>query len=309
MPSARSGRLMRRNRFDHIAKEVGEEALRASGTTLVNEEINSATQYADLSHAPDPARRAERDRLGLLGRLAAEPCLIEVYSEAPGPADFRACLAKHLAAWQARARDHRRWTDSQQPPETFVDSFLWIIAAGAPRSILTKLKFEAAPAPDWPKGVYCFGADVLRVGIVVASELPSGDTTTLLVRIMAAGPLLAQAVKEVAALPADAYERVIVEPALLSFQQSLGQVPSQNRDQDEEAFIMAMIKSWEEGKAEARTETRAHDVLTVFRVRGLAVTDPDRERILAQKDLAQLERWLERAIVASSVAEVIDEPS
>jgi hypothetical protein len=104
-------------------------------------------------------------------------------------------------------------------------------------------------------------------------------------------------------------ERVIAEPALLSFQQSLGQVPSQNLDQDAEAFIMAMIKSWEEGKAEARTETRAHDVLTVFRVRGLAVTSADRERILAQKDLAQLERWLERAVVASSVAEVIDEPS
>ncbi len=296
---------MRRNRFDRVAKDVGKEALRASGTTLVNEEINSATQYADLSHAPDPVRKAERDRLGLLGRLAADPCLIEVYSEAPSPGDFRACLAKHLAAWQERVRAHKKRTESQQPPETFVDSFLWIIAAGAPKSVLTKLKFEAAPAPDWPKGVYCFGDDVLRVGIVVASELPSGDTTTLLVRIMAAGPLLAQAVKEVAALPENAYERVIAEPALLSFQQSLGQVPSQNLGKDEEAFIMAMIKSW----AEVRTETRAHDVLTVFRVRGLAVTDADRERILAQKDLAQLERWLERAIVASSVAEVIDEPS
>jgi hypothetical protein len=60
---ALSGRLMRRHRFDRLAKEVGEEALRASGTTLVNEEINAATQYADLSHAPDPARKVERDRL------------------------------------------------------------------------------------------------------------------------------------------------------------------------------------------------------------------------------------------------------
>ena len=50
-------------------------------------------------------------------------------------------------------------------------------------------------------------------------------------------------------------------------------------------------------------------MLTVFRVGGLAVSDADRQRILAQKDLAQLERWLERAVVASSVAEVIDEPS
>jgi hypothetical protein len=73
--------------------------------------------------------------------------------------------------------------------------------------------------------------------------------------------------------------------------------------------VSAAIKSWEEGKAEARTETRAHDVLTVLRARGLAVSDADRQRILAQKDLAQLERWLEKAAVASSVTEVIDEPS
>jgi hypothetical protein len=147
----------------------------------------------------------------------------------------------------------------------------------------------------------------------VASELPIGDRTTLLVRIMAAGPLLAQAVKEVVTLPADAYERVIIEPALLSFQQSLGQVPNQNLDKDEKAFIMAMIKSWEEGRAEARAEghaeERARAILTVLRVRNIAVPDVVRDRILAQRDLVQLEHWLEKAIVASSAAEVIGEPS
>ena len=56
-------------------------------------------------------------------------------------------------------------------------------------------------------------------------------------------------------------------------------------------------------------ETRAHDVLTVLRVRGIAVPDAARERILAAKDPAQLERWHERAILAVSVAEVFDDPS
>jgi hypothetical protein len=49
-------------------------------------------------------------------------------------------------------------------------------------------------------------------------------------------------------------------------------------------------------------------VLTALRVRGLAVPEAARERILAQKDPERLERWFERAIVAASVAEVIDEP-
>ena len=67
---------------------------------------------------------------------------------------------------------------------------------------------------------------------------------------------------------------------------------------------MAMLKSWEEGRAEAR----ADDVLTVLRVRGIAVPAAARARILAQKDLEQLKRWHEKAIVASSIEEVIDDP-
>jgi len=58
-------------------------------------------------------------------------------------------------------------------------------------------------ADDWPTGMYWCVEDVLRVGLVAAQELPR-DRTTLLVRLMAAGPLLASAVPEVARLTPDA---------------------------------------------------------------------------------------------------------
>jgi hypothetical protein len=61
--------------------------------------------------------------------------------------------------------------------------------------------------------------------------------------------------------------------------------------------------------AQGRAEEAAHAVLTVLRGRGLAVTDAARERILSQKDLERLERWLEKAIVADSVEAALDEPS
>lgn len=64
-----------------------------------------------------------------------------------------------------------------------------------------------------------------------------------------------------------------------------------------------------QGEAKGEVTTRAHDVLTVLRVRGLAVPDAVRERILGETDPARLERWHERAILAASVAEAIDEPS
>ncbi len=66
---------------------------------------------------------------------------------------------------------------------------------------------------------------------------------------------------------------------------------------------------WAEGKAEGKTEEAARSLLTVLRVRGLAVPDAARERILAQKDPALLDRWLEKAIVAASIGEVMDDPS
>jgi hypothetical protein len=102
-------------------------------------------------------------------------------------------------------------------------------------------------------------------------------------------------------------------------QHVLGQASS--RTPDEQEFLMAMYKTWEEGRAEARTEAlaegraegraeaQANAVLTVLRVRGIAVPDAARTRILAQKDLQRLERWLEKASVAASVAEVLDDPS
>jgi hypothetical protein len=128
---------------------------------------------------------------------------------------------------------------------------------------------------------------------------------------MAAGPLLAQAVEEVALLPRDAPERVIAEPALLDFEHQLGQRPDQTDDEKE--FIVAMQRSWEdaraEGRTEGRTEARAKDLLTVLRVRGIAVPDGPRQRIQSEKDPEQLERWLEKAIVATSIADVIDDPS
>jgi hypothetical protein len=64
-----------------------------------------------------------------------------------------------------------------------------------------------------------------------------------------------------------------------------------------------------EGLAEGRTEEAARAVLTVLQARGLAVPDSARERILSQKDPERLERWLEKAVVAPSVAAVLDDPN
>ena len=59
-------------------------------------------------------------------------------------------------------------------------------------------------------------------------------------------------------------------------------------------------------RGEAKGEARA--LLAALRVRGIPVPDAARERILAETDPERLERWVERAIVATSLDEVLDKP-
>jgi predicted transposase/invertase (TIGR01784 family) len=94
----------------------------------------------------------------------------------------------------------------------------------------------------------------------------------------------------------EAYER-----AKIAEQDARGALAVAHEEGVEEGEIRGQIRG--------RTEEAARAVLTVLRVRGIAVRDAARDRILAEKDAARLERWLEKATVAATVAEVIDDPS
>ncbi len=208
-----------RHRFDQLGKNIGLRALGPSGRTVAHDEIAPDAHHADLRHEPDLAREAERARLGLLGRLASVLCLIEIYSGAPDEDEALACLGKLIAFRQKRRRDARKKKRTKaEPPETFLKPFLWIITAGRPTAVLDEI--GAVPSQDWPPGVY-LGPRLLRTGIVVASELPR-DRSTLLVRLLAAGPQLPRTIDDLGALPEDAHERAVSSQSLLDLRDALG---------------------------------------------------------------------------------------
>ena len=200
-----------------------------------------------------------------------EPHPIEIYGHAPDDDEVLACLGKLIAFRQLRLRAHRKRSAREAP---FVRPFLWILAAGRPAGVLAEI--GASPAPGWPAGVY-LAPGLLRVGIVVASELPR-TRETLLVRLMAAGPLLKNAIEELGALPDDAHERAVAEQILLNLRHVIGSQPS--RTPEEQEFIMTMHKTWadarREGRDEGRVEEAARAVLTVLRVRGITVPEAAR---------------------------------
>jgi hypothetical protein len=141
---------------------------------------------------------------------------------------------------------------------------------------------------------------------VAASKLPK-ERSTLLVRLMAAGPLLAPASAELFELPPDAHERVVAERSLVRLYHALEQKP--NRDPEEEEFIETMYTTMEEYRAEGlvkgHVQGRAEALLIVLQGRGIAVPDAARERILAEKDPARLTHWLQRAGIVTSVEDLL----
>ena len=60
-----------------------------------------------------------------------------------------------------------------------------------------------------------------------------------------------------------------------------------------------------EGKAEGRIEGEAQALLRILVARGLSVSPAERAQILGCTELVVLEGWLDHALTASSVAEVL----
>ncbi|WP_437480762.1 hypothetical protein WME75_36240 [Sorangium sp. So ce1014] len=302
------------NRSDQFSKNLLRDGLSLVSAAETEVEVLAATQKIDVYSVPDPARQAERAAMGLLGELSAEPSLFEPFHRTPSLRQIRHCLRKQLT-WhhelERRARSAAGSVvpdeDAAAPPQPAVHfPALVVIGPGRPETVLDAYRCE----PVQP-GVHQ-AVPGLAMRVVVLAELPR-TRATLLLRLLGSGRLLREAVADLAALSDDAWEKSVAAPLLVHFR--LG---TQEPTIDEEDDVSAEIRAWfeeykqqlrAEAQKEGRAEEAARAVLTALRVRGIAVPDVARERILAEKNTEILERWHERAVVAASLAEVLDGPS
>jgi hypothetical protein len=70
-------------------------------------------------------------------------------------------------------------------------------------------------------------------------------------------------------------------------------------------FSQAQRRNFERGQAKGKVEGAAAALLKILLRRGLAPTAEQRRRIIECVDLAMLERWLDRSLSVSSVAELL----
>jgi hypothetical protein len=287
-----------RTLYDQLDKQMVRAALEIRGFVETDAEVPADSRRIDLWFMPNPTLAPVPDYLGLLGRITAGPSTLEFFHNTPNGEELASCLIKH--------GQFRHFLSLRKPPPPTPTQ--WVISSGRPESGIEGLWLR--PLKGWPSGFY-EGPPLLWTRLVVVSELPI-TRDTLFLRLLGANRVLKQAIAELKALPADAPERTLVLPILVRLRLEIPTDPAKRTKDDQEFFMdtQDIVEAWRrEAIQEGEGKARADAVLTALRVRGIAVPDAARRRILAVKDLQQLERWLEKAIVATSLGEVLDDRS
>ncbi|KYF72883.1 hypothetical protein BE17_47965 [Sorangium cellulosum] len=222
-------------RFDQLGKNILRDFFGLVGPAETEVEVPAGdAQRIDVWHVPDPALLVAHPEIepGLLRSMAAEPGMVEIFSEALDVTELHACLRKRYQ-WHHTLELR---AEGRLPLPA-----VWLLSAGRPESVLRGFGFAQAAAG--PEGVYA-PAPEWRVQVVAVAELPRVRGTVLL-RLLGSARVRRMALRDLAGLPEDAWERRLALPWLvrLSFEvpaELLPGLPAEERD-----FIME-TREWYE---------------------------------------------------------------
>jgi hypothetical protein len=253
---------MAKNPFDQFSKQLLEEVLAPYGTVEISLEVTGESQFVDVFFEPS-SNQADSlsvsiapQALGLLGRIAQTPCLLEPFRNQPSAFEIRSCLQKLYHVHGTYLRKAKREKESIAEGDL---PQLWILASTASDALLNG--FGVSSNEDWGSGVY-FLHPSLKAAIVAINQLPRNEET-LFLRLLGKGQTQKQAVDEVIAIDAREPKRAAILRLLSNWKISIeltGQVEA------EEELMMALTQAyleWEQqteqrgeqrGRSEGRTE-------------------------------------------------------
>jgi Domain of unknown function (DUF4351) len=277
---------MTKNIFDQFSKQFLEEVLAPLGSIETSHEVSGEPQLVDVYFVPNPQPTNPPTVLGLLGRIAQIPCLLEPYRNQPSADDIRSCLLKLFQVHGDYRRQSRR---NDEPLLEAELPYLWILASSASENLWES--FGAYPYADWGEGVY-FLPPALRTAIVSINRLPV-NADTLWLRLLGKGKTQQRAIAEVIAFGERDPRRSSILKMLANWKISIeitGQVS------EEEELMMALSQAyleWEQqteqrGRTEGRTEEAQSLILRQLTRRIGSVAPEVRSQIQALS-LAQLE--------------------
>ena len=299
---------------DLLCKHVLQNALEPIATVELEKPVPALDEqridvYCELRAELPPPETVSY--LGLLRRMAEveRRFLIEPFSATPSVEQLDDLLRKkfnlqHALKKAAKGEKGEKGAESAKP-------VLWIVSPGCPDDALRG--YSGTPATDWPPGFYRLAPEQ-RTWIVVLSELPKTAQTWLL-RMLGPAPMLLEALREFDALGLSPAQKESWFDLLSDVRYLL---PQDQKLASEENTVMTELRQrWErekaelraegrtEGRTEGRAEGQARAILSVLTARGCAVSEGVRQSVLSCQDPTTLDRWLARAITATTDTEVV----
>ncbi|NER19423.1 MAG: hypothetical protein F6J96_01390 [Symploca sp. SIO1C2] len=182
---------------DQFAKDYLEELLTPYGEVKAPRRVSGEVREIDVWFDPNfDSPPSNLRSLGLLGRMAQTPALIEPFRNAATADEICDCLLKLFVVRGELQREAHR---NQLKLSRAKLPKLWILTPTASATLLGGL--NAKVDQQWLPGVY-FMAKILRTVIVVIHRLPRSQET-LWLRVLGRGKVQQQAIDELEALPAN----------------------------------------------------------------------------------------------------------
>jgi hypothetical protein len=243
---------------DQFAKDYLEELLKSYGEVQAPRRVPGEVREIDVLFSPSAEQTTNLETLGLLGRFAEFPAILEPYRNAASKEEICDCVLKLLEVRGALQREANRNNTSVQ--DSTVPK-LWILTPTASATLLSG--FGATQGDNWLPGVH-FMAEYLRTAIVAIHQLPRTQET-LWLRILGRGRVQAQAIDELEALPSNHPFRGATLELLYNLRQNLR--VNQSPEDDDRELIMRLEPLYQQDREQAKLEGERLVVENLLRVR------------------------------------------
>ena len=290
---------MTKNPFDSFSKQLLEEVLAPFGTVQISREVPGESQYIDVFFEPSSPIAQAPPELGLLGRIAQIPCLLEPFRNQPTTADVRSCLLKLYQVHGNYQRKARR--ESEPIPETDLP-YLWILASSASNGLLNG--FGVSSSEDWGAGVYFLNSS-LRTAIVAINQLPSNEAT-LFLRLLGKGQTQKQAVDEVIAFDAREPKRAAILRLLAAWKISIEVTGQAEAEQELMMVLSQAYLEWEQ-QTEQRSKLEGEQSLVLRQLtRRIGEITPEVRSQVQALSLMQIESLGEALLDFSQTSDLVN---
>lgn len=279
---------------DKFAKDYLEELLKDYGEVKASEKVSGEIKEIDVLFTPAKQQNSNIQILGLLGRFAKHPAIIEPYRNPASTDEICDCILKLLeikALLRREAKANKTKLQDSEIPK------LWVLTPTISETRLSS--FGTMQKAGWLSGIH-FLPDALRTAIVAIHQLPQ-TPETLWLRLLGRGNVQSQAIIELQALPLDyPYQKATLE-LVYNLRENLR--VNQELEADDRELIMRLEPLYQRDREQA---IQSGEQRLVLRLLNRRIGEIDMSLIEQIKSLSieQLENLGEALLDFSSVADL-----